>query len=140
MTYRYPTESPAESAAYWRRLRPQGTFVVVVASVLFFAIAGSPWWWVAIATALSAVSGIPAFTVWITDRRWALGLAAIGGNLRPRLITLGFAFGAAILLQGVVGMTLGAWPATAVAPVAFAVEFLIARERLRTRAANKDKW
>ncbi|WP_285107691.1 hypothetical protein [Promicromonospora sp. MEB111] len=139
MTFRYPTESPAESAAYWRRLRPQGTFVVGVAVLLFYAIVGAPWWWVAIVTAISVVSGIPAFSAWITDRRWARRLAAIGDNLRPRMITLGLVFGATILLQGIVGMTLGTWPATALAPVAFAIEFLIARERLRARAANKGK-
>lgn len=139
MTFRHPTESPAESAAYWRRLRPQGTFVLVVATVLFFPIAGMPWWWVAIATALSAFSGIPAFIVWITERRWGRGLAALGGSLRPRLTTLGLAFGTTILLQGIVGMTLGAWPATAFAPVAFAIEFLTAREHLRRRTADKGK-
>ncbi|MEU4384154.1 hypothetical protein [Promicromonospora sp. NPDC023805] len=139
MTFRYPTESPAESAAYWRRLRPQGTFVVAVAIVLFHAIVGAPWWWVVVVTALSAISGISAFTVWLTGRRWARRLAAIGDNLRPRLVTLGFAFGAAIVLQGIVGMTLGTRPAAALAPAAFAVEFLIARERLRKLAADKGK-
>jgi hypothetical protein len=139
MKFRFPTESPAEIMAYQRRLRAQGTFVIAVAVVPFFGIAGSPWWWVVITTAVSAVSGIPAFTVWITERRWARGLARIGRNLRPRLITLGFAFVATILLQGIVGMTLGIWPATVLAPVAFAIEFLIARERLRKRAADKDK-
>ncbi|WP_285106450.1 hypothetical protein [Promicromonospora sp. MEB111] len=139
MTFRYPTESPEESAAYWRRLRPQGTFVIAVAFVLVFAVGGLPWSWVVVLTAVSAVSGIPAFSAWITDRRWARRLAAIGGNARPRLITLGFAFGATIVLQGVLGMTLGTWPATALAPVAFAIEFLIARERLRKRAADNGK-
>ncbi|MFD7311084.1 hypothetical protein [Promicromonospora sp. NPDC059942] len=139
MTFRHPTESPAEIVAYGRRLRPQGTFVIVVAALLLFAIVEVPWSWVVVWTAISAVSGIPAFSVWITDRRWAGRLAAIGDNLRPRMITLGFVFGATILLQGIVGVTLGTWPAATLAPVAFAVEFLIARERLRTRAANKDK-
>ena len=139
MTFRHPTESPAESAAYWRRLRPQGTFVIAVAFVLLFAVGDVPWSWIVVLTAVSAVSGIPAFSAWITDRRWARRLAAIGGNLRPRMITLGFAFGATILVQGIVGMTLGTWPAAVLAPLAFAIEFLIARERLYTRAANKGK-
>jgi hypothetical protein len=137
MTFRYPTESPEESAAYWRRLRPQGMFVIAVVFVLLFAVGGMPWSWVVALTAVSAVSGIPAFSAWITDRRWARRLAAIGGNLQPRLITLGFAFGATIVLQGTVGMTLGSWSATAFAPMAFAIEFLIARESLRRQAADK---
>lgn len=139
MTFRYPTESPEESAAYWRRLRPQGTFVMAVAFVLIFAVGGVPWSWVVVLTGVSAVSGIPAFAAWITDRRWARRLAGIGGNLRPRLIMLVVAFGATILLQGVLGVTLGTWPAAALAPLAFAIEFLIAREHLRTRAAKKGE-
>ncbi|WP_189667761.1 hypothetical protein [Promicromonospora soli] len=139
MTFRFPSESPAETAAYHRRLRAQGTFILSIAFVLFFAITGMPWWWVGIVTALSGASGIPTFTVLITERRWARDLARVGARLRPRLIALGFAYGAAILLQGIVGVTLGTWPATALAPVAFAVEFLIARERLGTLATDADK-
>ncbi|MGW2092443.1 hypothetical protein [Promicromonospora sukumoe] len=139
MKFRFPTESPAEIMAYQQRLRAQGTFVIAVAVVPFFGIVGAPWWALVMTTAVSAFSGIPAFTVWITDRRWARGLAAIGANLRPRLITLGLAFGATILLQGILGMTVGTWPATALAPVAFAIEFLIARENVRRQAADKGK-
>ncbi|GHH71574.1 hypothetical protein GCM10017772_20230 [Promicromonospora soli] len=138
MTFRYPTESPAESVAYWRRLRPQGAFVVgrfgpVLRNRRLALVVGCD--------RHRTLSCLRYPGVHRLDHRPTLGARPSWhrGNLRPRLIALGFAFGAAILLQGIVGVTLGTWPATALAPVAFAVEFLIARERLRTRAANKDK-
>ncbi|MFI9485373.1 hypothetical protein ACIG47_03200 [Promicromonospora sp. NPDC052451] len=139
MSFRFPSESPAEIMAYNRRLRAQGTFLLSILIPLFFAITGMPWLWVVIFSALSAFSGIPTFTIWITERRWARNLARAGAGLRPRLITLVFTLGAAILLQGIVGMTLGTWPATALAPVVYAVEFLIARERVGTPATEADK-
>lgn len=134
INFRFPSESPAEIAAYQRRLRAQGTFLLSIAIVLLYAIAGMPWWWVGIFTALSAFSGIPTFTILITERRWAHELTRIGTRMRPGPITLWFAYGTAILLQGITGMTLGTWPAAAFAPLAYAVEFLIAREGLGTPA------
>jgi hypothetical protein len=138
MSFRSPYESPAETAAYYRRLRAQGAFILSIVFVLFFTLAGIPWWWVGIVTALSGFSGVPTFTVLITERRWARDLASVRARVRPRAITLWFAYGTSILLQAIAGIALGTWAAATLAPVAYAVEFLIARERLGTPTPDAD--
>ncbi|WP_253870859.1 hypothetical protein [Promicromonospora umidemergens] len=114
-------------------------FVIAVASVWLFAASGMPWSWIVVFTGLSAFPGIPAFSIWITERRWARRLAALGTNLQPRLLTLSLAGGAVLVLQGIIGATLGTWPATALAPLAYVLEFLIARERIGSPKADTDK-
>lgn len=128
--------SPQEEMAYWRPVRQYGTFILAVALVVTFTL-GDFALGVVLATAFSIVSGTGAFRLLIERNPRIRAVARLGKRRTGVLVILAVLFLSIVVAQAILATEFGASLAGAVAPLAFVVEWLIARELCGTGTAEK---
>jgi hypothetical protein len=104
-------------------------FVVASAIIVFFAALDSvPALLVAAVTLASIMPGCLTFRELIEQHPKYARIAKVRFRRAWMLVVLGIAFATVIGVQLVVGAAWGGWAAAAIAPLAYLVEFFIARE------------
>lgn len=92
---------------------------------------------VVVFTAASIISGFKTSRYLMSDVPWIRRRARLGVRRILWMAALAGVFVAVLAMQFVLIRTVGSWPAVAMAPVAFVVEFLLARESLGAREPGK---
>ena len=113
-------------------------FVLVSAGVVLFATLEArlaPL--VAGVTFVSITPGLGTFRGLIEQHPKVARIARVGARRTWMLILLSVIFASVIGVQLVVGAVWGGWPAAAIAPVAYLVEFFVARELAGSRPEGK---
>lgn len=127
--------SPQDEAAYWRSIRPYGTFIVALSLILISSLGGFALG-VVIVTALSVVSGVATFRGLIRTKTSLRRLAHLGEMRRGFVVLWALVFVAIVIVQAILAVEVGAWLAGAISPLAVVVEWLIARELCGTRPSG----
>lgn len=121
-----------------RRAGWTATFGLVCVLILVSAILGGPGAGaVVLLTAASITSGFKTSRYLMSDIPWVRQRAQLGVRRILWMAALAGVFVAVIAAQVVLIRTVGPWPAAAMAPVAFVVEFLLARESLGAKEPGK---
>lgn len=121
-----------------RRAGWMATFGLVCVLILVSAILGGPGAGaVVLLTAASITSGFKTSRYLMSDIPWIRQRAQLGVRRILWMAALAGVFVAVIAAQVVLIRTVGPWPAAAMAPVAFVVEFLLARESLGAKEPGK---
>lgn len=121
---------------YGRALRRGHYFGFVVAAggvILFASFKSVPAELVALLTLASITPGLTTFRGLIEHHPKVARIARIGVRRTRMLVLLSVVFAGVIGVQLAVGAVWGGWAAGVVAPVAYLVEFLIARELAGSR-------
>lgn len=127
--------SPQEEMAYWRSVRQYGTLVLAVALVVTFTI-GDFALGVVLATVFSIVSGVGTFRLLIERSSRIRAIARLGKRRKGFLVALFVLFLSIVVVQAILATVVGAWLSGVVAPLAFVVEWLIARELCGARTVE----
>jgi archaellum biogenesis protein FlaJ (TadC family) len=121
-----------------RRASWMATFGLVCVLILVSAILGGPGAGaVVLLTAASITSGFKTSRYLMSDVPWIRRRARLGVRRILWMAALAGVFVAVLAVQVVLIRTVGPWPAAAMAPVAFVVEFLLARESLGAKEPGK---
>jgi hypothetical protein len=121
-----------------RRAGWMATFGLVCVLIPVSAILGGPGAGaVVLLTAASITSGFKTSRYLMSDIPWIRQRAQLGVRRILWMAALAGVFVAVIAAQVVLIRTVGPWPAAAMAPVAFVVEFLLARESLGAKEPGK---
>lgn len=141
MFNRYGGFGPDSYDAQTYRTRRAGwmaTFGLVCVFIPFFATLDGPGVGVVVLlTAVSITSGFKTSRYLMSDVPWIRRRARLGVRRTLWMAALAGVFVAVLAVQVVLIRTVGPWPAAAMAPVAFVVEFLLARESLGAKEPGK---
>lgn len=122
-----------------RRARWIATFGLVCVCIPAFATLDGPGALAVVPlTAVSITSGYMTSRCLMTDVPWIRRRARLGVRRKLWMAALASVFVAVLAMQVVLIRTVGPWPAVAMAPVAFVVEFLLARESLGAKEPGKQ--
>jgi hypothetical protein len=121
-----------------RRASWIATFGIVCVFIPVFAALDGPGAGVVVPlTAVSITSGFKTSRYLMSDVPWIRQRARLGVRRILWMAALAGVFVVVLAVQVVLIRTLGPWPAAAMAPVAFVVEFLLARESLGAKQPGK---
>jgi hypothetical protein len=121
-----------------RRAGWMATFGMVCVFIPVVAALGGPGVGaVVLLTGASITSGFKTSRFLMSDVLWIRQRARLGVRRTLWMAALAGVFVAVLAVQVVLIRTVGPWPAAAMAPVAFVVEFLLARESLGAKEPGK---
>lgn len=136
----FDPNSPIQRGERGRRRSHYFGFVIASACVILFATLEdrlAPL--VAVATLVSITPGLATFRGLIGHSARVSRIARVGLRRTWVLVLLGGVFAGVIVVQLIVGMLWGGWFAAAIVPVAYLIEFLIARELVGESAKGDAK-